>query len=140
MLSFSGSLRIFIALDPRDMRAGINTLHALVSRRLQEEVKNGARFVFTNKRRPLLKALYWDGTGCWLLTKRLEAGPSPMPSGSGKNSSGSSRTAGSKSSALLSPRPVGSTVTYPMIIPLMKAVGRVALIFRTGRDYTSAAG
>jgi hypothetical protein len=74
MLSFSGALRIFIALDPCDMRAGINTLHALVSGRLQEEVKNGARFVFTNKRRRLLKVLYWDGTGCWLLTKRLEAG------------------------------------------------------------------
>jgi transposase len=75
MLSFSGALRIFIALDPCDMRAEINTLHALVSGRLQEEVKNGALFlVFTNKRRCRLKVLYWDGTGLWLLTKRLEAG------------------------------------------------------------------
>ena len=40
MLSFSGSLRIFIALDPCDMRAGINTLYALVGERLREDVKN----------------------------------------------------------------------------------------------------
>jgi transposase len=79
MLSFSGALRIVIALDPCDMRAGINTLHALVSGRLQEEVKNGALFVFTNKRRRLLKVLYWDGTGLWLLTKRLEAGTFSWP-------------------------------------------------------------
>ena len=74
MLSFSGSLRIFIALDPCDMRAGINTLYALVGERLKEDVKNGALFVFTNKRRRLLKVLFWDGTGCSLLTKRLERG------------------------------------------------------------------
>jgi transposase len=79
MLSFSGSLRIFIALDPCDMRAGINTLYALVGERLKEDVKTGALFVFTNKRRRLLKILYWDGTGCWLLTKRLERGTYSWP-------------------------------------------------------------
>ncbi len=63
MLSFTGSLRVFIALDPCNMRAGINTLYALVGDRLKEDVKNGALFVFTNKRRRLLKVLYWDGTG-----------------------------------------------------------------------------
>ena len=67
MLSFSGSLKVFIALDPCDMRAGINTLYALVADR-------GALFVFTNKRRRLIKVLYWDGTGMWLMVKRLEQG------------------------------------------------------------------
>ena len=74
MLSFSGSLRIFIALDPCDMRAGINTLYALVGERLKEDVKSGALFVFTNKRRRLLKVLYWDGTGCWLLAPDKTSG------------------------------------------------------------------
>jgi len=74
MLSFPGSLKIFIALDPCDIRAGINTLHALVADKLKEEVKSGALFVFTNKRRRLIKVLHFDGTGCWLMTKRLEAG------------------------------------------------------------------
>ena len=74
MLSFPGSLKIFIALDPCDMRAGINTLHGLVADKLKEEVKSGALFVFTNKRRRLLKILYFDGSGMWLMTKRLEEG------------------------------------------------------------------
>jgi transposase len=65
MLSFSGSLRIFIALDPCDMRAGINTLHALVGERLKEDTKSGSLFVFTNKRHRVLKVLYWDETGLW---------------------------------------------------------------------------
>lgn len=74
MLSFTGSLKVFIALEPVDMRAGINTLQALVSERLKGEVRGGALFVFTNKRRRLIKILYWDGTGMWLMLKRLEQG------------------------------------------------------------------
>jgi transposase len=74
MLSFAGSLRIFIALDPCDMRAGVNTLHALVIDRLKEDSRSGTLFVFTNRRRKLIKVLYWDGTGMWLMTKRLEQG------------------------------------------------------------------
>ena len=74
MLSFTGSLRIFIALEPCDMRAGINTLHALVADRLKEDSRSGSLFVFSNKRRQLIKVLYWDGTGMWLMVKRLEQG------------------------------------------------------------------
>ena len=74
MLSFAGSLRIFIALDSCDMRAVVNTLHALVIDRLKEDSRSGTLFVFTNRRRKLIKVLYWDGTGMWLMTKRLEQG------------------------------------------------------------------
>ena len=70
MLSFTGSLKVFIALEPCDMRAGINTLHALVADKLKEDFRSGALFVFTNRRRRLIKVLYWDGTGMWLMIKR----------------------------------------------------------------------
>lgn len=74
MLSFSGSLKIFVALDPLDMRKGFEGLHAAVSEKLKADVKSGALFVFTNKTRTRLKVLYWDGSGLWLMTKRLEKG------------------------------------------------------------------
>ena len=74
MLSFAGSLKVFLALEAVDLRAGVHTLHALVAERLKVDPRTGALFVFTNKRRGLIKVLYWDGTGTWLLSKRLEKG------------------------------------------------------------------
>jgi transposase len=74
MLSFPGSMKVFIGLDPIDMRAGINTLHSLVASKFSEDARDGALFAYTNKSRRLLKVLYWDGTGMWLMTKRLEQG------------------------------------------------------------------
>jgi transposase len=74
VLSFTGGLRVFLAVEPADMRKGFEGLHALVGGRLGEDVKLGALFVFTNKRRTRLKVLYFDGTGTWLMTKRLEEG------------------------------------------------------------------
>lgn len=74
MLSFTGGLRVFLAVEPADMRKGFEGLHALVGGRLGEDVRSGALFVFTNKRRTRLKVLYFDGTGTWLMSKRLEEG------------------------------------------------------------------
>ena len=79
MLSFSGSLKIFVALAPCDMRKSFNGLHAMVSETLKEDPLGGALFVFTNKRRNRLKILYYDGTGLWILAKRLERGTFAWP-------------------------------------------------------------
>ena len=70
MLSFSGSLKVFVALEACDMRKGFNGLYAAVTERLGEDPKGGALFVFCNRRRTRLKILCWDGTGLWVLTKR----------------------------------------------------------------------
>lgn len=79
MLSFAGSLRVFLAVEPADMRKGFEGLHALVSERLREDVRGGALFVFTNRKHTRLKVLYFDGTGLWLMTKRLEEGTFAWP-------------------------------------------------------------
>lgn len=79
MLSFPGSVRVFLAVEPTDMRKGFEGLHALASERLREDVRSGALFVFTNKRHTRLKMLYFDGTGLWLMTKRLEEGTFAWP-------------------------------------------------------------
>jgi transposase len=79
MLSFSGSLKVFVALDPCDMRKGFQGLYALASERLGEDPRQGALFVFINRRHTRLKILYFDGTGLWVLTKRLEQGTFSWP-------------------------------------------------------------
>ena len=81
MLSFSGSLKVMLALDPCDMRKGFNGLHALVTERLAEDPRAGTLFVFTNRRHTRVKVLYWDGTGLWVMTKRLEKGTFSWPEG-----------------------------------------------------------
>lgn len=88
MLSFAGSLKVFVALDPCDLRKSFDGLHALVTERLQETPQTGALFVFTNRRRNRLKILFWDRTGLWVCTKRLEQGtfswPAPLAAGNAK--------------------------------------------------------
>jgi transposase len=79
MLTFSGSLKVFVAVEPCDMRRSFNGLHDSVATQLREDPKSGAIFAFTNKRRSLLKILYWDGTGIWILAKRLEKGTFSWP-------------------------------------------------------------
>jgi transposase len=79
MLSFSGSLKVFVALEACDLRKGFNGLHALVTERLGQDPRAGALFVFSNRRHTRLKILCWDGTGLWVLTKRLEKGTFSWP-------------------------------------------------------------
>jgi transposase len=79
MLSFSGSLRVLVAIEACDMRKGFNGLAALVEQRLGEDLKAGTLFVFSNRRHTRIKILCWDGTGLWVLTKRLEKGTFSWP-------------------------------------------------------------
>lgn len=79
MLSLTGSLKVFLALEACDLRKGFNGLQAVVSETLHEELRSGALFVFCNRRHTRLKMLYWDGSGLWLLMKRLEKGTFSWP-------------------------------------------------------------
>lgn len=74
MLSFTGSIKVMVALEACDMRKGFDGLAALVVGQLGEDVRGGAIYVFSNRRRTRLKVLYWDGSGLWLMSKRLEKG------------------------------------------------------------------
>ena len=81
MLSFPSSLKIFLSVEPCDMRKGFNGLYAMVSERLLEDPRAGALFVFTNRTHNRLKMLYWDNSGLWILSKRLEKGTFSRPRG-----------------------------------------------------------
>ena len=85
MLSLSPATRIFVALAPVDMRQGFNGLYARVQTVLAEEPTSGHWFVFLNKRRNRLKILTYDGSGLWVLSKRLEGGTFARPCGEGQS-------------------------------------------------------
>ena len=63
MLSFSGSLKVFVAVEACDMRKGFNGLHALVTERLGEDLKQGALFVFSNRRHTRIKIIWLGRDG-----------------------------------------------------------------------------
>ena len=79
MLSFTGSLRVFVALEACDMRKGFDGLSGMVATKLNEDLQSGALFVFSNRSHTRLKIIYWDGSGLWLMTKRLEKGTFSWP-------------------------------------------------------------
>jgi transposase len=84
MLAFPAGIRIYLALQPVDMRKQFNGLWAAAQEELGEDPRSGAVFAFINKERTRLKLLYWDGTGVWVLAKRLEEGRFSWPAAAGK--------------------------------------------------------
>ena len=79
MLSFTSHLKIFVALEACDMRKSYNGLWALATEKLGEDPREGALFVFTNRKRNRLKILYFDHTGTCVWAKRLEKGTYRWP-------------------------------------------------------------
>jgi transposase len=73
MLSPS-NLRIFVSSQPADMRKSFDGLSCIVRQFLSQDPTSGQVFVFFNKRRDQVKALWWDLTGYAIWYKRLEAG------------------------------------------------------------------
>tara|TARA_R110000868_G_scaffold8038_13_gene41682 strand:+ start:407 stop:745 length:339 start_codon:yes stop_codon:yes gene_type:complete len=65
---------IMIATQPADFRMGIDGLAALCRSRLTQEPRSGILFVFINRNKTMIRTLAYDGTGFWLMTKRLSKG------------------------------------------------------------------
>ena len=82
MLTFPTALKIYLAIEPVDMRKQFNGLWMLATDRLREDPREGAAFIFINRDRDRIKILYWDGTGPWIFAKRLEKGRFTWPVGS----------------------------------------------------------
>jgi len=80
------ALKVYLAVDPCDMRKGFNGLTVAAVEHLAQPLASDALFVFVNKRHTRVKLLCFDGTGLWLATKRLERGTFswPKPSETGQ--------------------------------------------------------
>lgn len=80
MLSFSSATKIYLAAGPTDMRKSFNSLSAIVQNEIAKDPLSGHLYVFCNRARNRLKILTWDGSGLWVLAKRLEKGTFSWPS------------------------------------------------------------
>jgi transposase len=78
-LIFTRGLRVCLAVEPADLRRGFEGLATLVRESLHEDERSSQLFVFTNRRHDRIRILYWDGTGLWVMTKRLEQGTFAWP-------------------------------------------------------------
>jgi transposase len=74
MILLHSQTPILVATKPVDFRKGIDGFVALVRDTLAQKPNNGHYFVFSNRNHSRIKILTYDGTGYWLMTKRLSKG------------------------------------------------------------------
>jgi len=72
-------VRIFVRPGITDLRKAVNGLSAIVQVGMKQDPFSGSVYIFCNRERRLLKAVYWDKTGFWLSQKRLEKEKFPWP-------------------------------------------------------------
>jgi len=61
------------------MRKSFNGLAAIVEHEWKDRPTSGDLFVFSNRRRTLLKIIYWDADGYAIWYKRIESGTFRIP-------------------------------------------------------------
>jgi transposase len=64
--------KVYLALGTTDMRKSINGLSLLVEDQFDLDLFTGNVFAFCNRRRDMVKILYWSGNGFCIWLKRLE--------------------------------------------------------------------
>ena len=79
MLPINGVTRIYLYSGPCDMRKSFDGLCGLVRSELGADPLSGSLFVFCNRRRTMVKVLYWDSDGFAIFYKRLEEGTFTLP-------------------------------------------------------------
>ena len=72
------NVRKFIRPGNTDLRKLVNGLTRIVQDEMKQDPIN-SEYIFCNRDRKLIKAVYWDYTGFWLCQKRLEKEKYPWP-------------------------------------------------------------
>ena len=70
MLTLPPNTRVFVAVEPIDMRGSFDALAGHV-RKLRADPLDGHLYLFLNRRRKLLKALWFDRTGWAIFSNHL---------------------------------------------------------------------
>lgn len=74
------TVRIYLCVQPADMRRGFDTLAAAVKEFLRHDPFSGNLFLFVSRGKDRMKILYWEKDGFCLWYKRLEEGAFKLPS------------------------------------------------------------
>jgi transposase len=72
---------VYLALGPVDLRGAFDHLAGVTRKVLSQDPASGALFLFLNRRRNRLKALWWDRNGYTILYKKLAKGTFRLPAG-----------------------------------------------------------
>ena len=85
MIAVATAGRIYLRRAPTDMRKSFDGLSGIIRGTFGGDPADGSLFLFVNKRRDRIKALWWDGDGYVLWYKRLEEGTfETVPSSAGQ--------------------------------------------------------
>ena len=79
MLTPAPGTRVFVSTGVTDMRKSFTGLAAAAQHLIKQDPTSGHLVAFCNRRRNLLKVLYWDGSGFLVLAKRLARGTFAWP-------------------------------------------------------------
>ena len=79
MLLDLSAVEIYVRPGHTDMRKAINGLTIMVQDYMDQNPLSGSLYLFCNRQRRILKALYWDRNGFCLWQKKLEKHKFPWP-------------------------------------------------------------
>ena len=79
MKSYKEFSSIQLCVNPIDFRKGMYSLACAVQSQFDEPPFSGSLFLFVNKNRKNIRALYWDKTGFAMWCKALEKNCFPWP-------------------------------------------------------------
>ncbi len=74
MIHLTATTPIWIATQPADFRRGIDGFVALCRDHYRQPPQTGVLFVFRHRAATMIRILAYDGSGYWLLSKRLSRG------------------------------------------------------------------
>lgn len=84
MIQITPQMHVLVAVEPVDLRKGIDGLAQLCREKLQADPFSGWLFVFRSRRATAIRILVYDGQGFWMAHNYLSShctssGSGPIP-------------------------------------------------------------
>lgn len=72
MFSTTSNTIVYLSCGATDLRKSFNGLAAIIKLKFDLDPYSRCMFAFCNRRKTSIKILQWDGSGFWILMKRLD--------------------------------------------------------------------